>query len=383
VATNPKSIYQLTRAKTRSSFASATYYKMFLFVLYFVAASASFNGYYDKWHFREGGVDGAWAPVQFDLMVDGTVARPYAYRQMLPATANWLDTIVPQAFKTWLYTPRFSYEKAFPYTLFDSSIATNPAYSFRYLVLYLLTFLFAWLAVYAMHLICKALQFPPTAAVFAPVILILLFPYILSIGGYFYDYPELALMALAAWVALKFNWWWVIPVAALGTWNKESFLLFILTLYPILRLRISRLHALFGTSFLCLVCLTVYYPIRLRFAHNPGAPLESHWLKQAMYFLHPHLFIFGTEKTYGLIVSSSCTVLPLSLIIWTAWRAWRHLPCAIKRHAKIAASINLPLFLLFCYPGELRDFSLLYIDFLVILAVNLTEWTGTSQTTAT
>jgi hypothetical protein len=40
------------------------------------------------------------------------------------------------------------------------------------------------------------------------------------------------------------------------------------------------------------------------------------------------------------------------------------------------------LYFLFCNPGELRNFSLLYITFLLLLAANLTEWAG-GPTTAT
>jgi hypothetical protein len=69
-------------------------------------------------------------------------------------------------------------------------------------------------------------------------------------------------------------------------------------------------------------------------------------------------------------------VIPLLLIAWTVWRAWRHLPVEIRRHGQIAAVINIPMFFLFCSPAEMRDFSMLYIVFLLSLAANFTEESG-------
>jgi len=351
------------------------FHKACCFVLYFVAASVSFNGYYDKWHFGEDGVSGEDDRFQFEMMMDGTAFRPYIFRQMLPSAANFANRAVPKSLETWLYNSQAPGSGSRIEPIFDSPTAENPVYFFRYLIVYGATFLFALLAVCAMHLVCLALDLPPPAAVFAPVIVILLVPYIQSGGGYFYDYPELAFLALAVWIALKFRWGWLIPVVALGTWNKESFFFFIPTLYPLFRRRTSRLGASLAVAALGLVSVAVYYPIRLHFAHNPGVPLETHWRDQLHYFLNWD-YLMGTEKTYGVPMLKAFSLAPLALLTWAVVRAWPHLPPAIRRHAQIAAAINFPLYLLFCWPGELRDLSLLYVVFLLVLAVNLNQWIG-------
>jgi hypothetical protein len=372
-------------AMTTEALASNIYRYVCCFVLFFAAASASFNGFYEKWHFREYSplpVEASptvpeFPHIEIQMILDGTAAKPYVYRQLVPTLANWIDRITPNSLKTRLYTVRCDYEHTLPLVLFDSPIARSQRYFFRYLVVYVVTFLFALLAVYAMYLVCTELEIHPAAAVLAPVVIILLFPYIETIGGYFYDFPELAFLALAVWIALRFDWWWIIPVAALGTWNKESFLLAIPTLYPIIRDRSSRLSSLLGTSILGLVCLAVYYPIRLQFANNPGGSIENHLAQQQYFFLHPghliyHHFVF--EKTYGLLLPPLFTVLPLALLLWTVWRSWPHISRAIRRHCWIAAAISIPLYTLFCWPGEVRDFSLLFVFFLLTLAYNLSEW---------
>src|ERR1700692_298051 len=252
------------RVISQKNSTSRLYHRVCCFVLFFVAASASFNGYYEKWHFHEAGFPGEWGPDSFERMVDGTADRPYVYRQLLPDAANWLDSIVPFSIKHWLYDHQGSGTDAYIYAISNSQTANNSVYFFRYLVLYITTFLSTLLAVYAMYLACKALEVPPAAAVFSPVILILLVPYIMSRGGFYYDYVELAFMALAVWMAIRFDWWWLLPVAVLGTWNKEVFLLFIPTLYPFFRLRRSRLGGLLSAGVLCSVCGAIYFWVRLR-----------------------------------------------------------------------------------------------------------------------
>jgi len=358
--------------------ASRLYFRVCCFVVYFVVASASFNGYYDKWHFGEEGVAGEDPRFHFEMMMDGTAYRPYVYRQLLPSAANWMDREVPASIKAWLYGHQALGTETQQEAFFDSPTAENPVYFFRYLLIYLATFGFALLGLYAMQLVCRAMQVPLPAAVIAPAIVILLVPYLQSCGGYFYDYPELAFFALAVWVALKFDWWWILPIAVLGTWNKESFLLFVPTLYPLLRRRSSRLSAAAGIGVLCLACVAVYLAVRSGFAHNPGGALEVHWRDQLEYFMHPRDLVFGAEKTYGVQTPKAYTLGPMLLLVWTVWRVWGHLPRAVKRHGQIAAAINLPLYFLFCWPGELRDLSLLYVVFLLVVASNLSEWMGNS-----
>jgi hypothetical protein len=363
---------------------SNLYSRVWRFVLFFVAASASFQGFYTQCHFHEVGISGGWEPTSFQRMVDGTADRPYIYRQMLPEIANWIDSATSQDVKDKWYRRQWSSSIGYINAITVSPAAKNKVYFFRYVIFYGTTFLFTLLAVYSMYLVCNALEMPAISAVFAPIIVILILPYFMNSyqgSGHFYDYPELALMSLAIWITLKFDWWWAIPLVALGTWNKESFLLVVLTLYPFIRRRHSRVASLIGVAVLCGACLAVYYPIRLRFAHNPGSTLEMHWLDQLAFFTDRRALILGTQETYGVRLINTFSVLPIALLVWTVWRAWKKLPLAVKRHAQIAAAINIPLYFLFCAPGELRDLSMLYVALLLVVAVNLNECIpGTEQT---
>ncbi|MGA2672937.1 MAG: hypothetical protein ABSE99_06875 [Terracidiphilus sp.] len=344
------------------------------FVLFFIAASASFSGYYHKWHFREPGVfagansdNGPKTRFGIADMLDGAAARPFVYRQLTPAIANWLDSVTPKRIQVALWVRLGMYR-------LDSPLVFDPAYAYRYTIVYIVTFLFAWLAVIAMYLVCRSLEMPPATQIFAPVVMILLIPYFLSVGGYFYDYPELAFLALAVWMGMKFDWWWMLPLVALATWNKESFLLVTLTLYPILRSRHSRMSALVGTGLLASTCAAVYLAIKSRFSQNLGGALIVQWRAQLDFLSHP-LRLIRMEITYGITTFRAFSILPLALLAWIVWRGWRLLPQEIRRHGQIAAAINIPLFFLFCMPGETRDFSMLYIVFMSLLAVTFTDGT--------
>ena len=368
---------------TDRTLSSRLYERVCRFVLFFVAATIAFNGYYQKWHFLEAGVPGTYAVAGFERMVDGTANRPFVYRQLLPAIANALDGVTPQATKMWFYVHQGKGTASYLLAISTSPTANNPVYFFRYLVVYGLTFLFTLLAVYAMYLLCLAIKIRDPAAVFGSVIVIVLFPFCMSVGGYFYDFPELALFMLAMLVAIKLDWWWLIPVVALGEWNKESFLLIILTLYPIFRLRNSRRGSLLAVAVLGFICVAIYYSLRLRFGHNPGGTVELRWLEQLRWFSHPKYLLYETEETYGMRMLRPMTLLPMGLLLWTIQRGWKYLPPAVQRHGIIAAALNIPLYFLFCAPGELRDLSMLSVVVLLTIATNLNHWVehGTAPVT--
>jgi hypothetical protein len=354
---------------------SSLYHKLCLLALYLLVGAAAFHGSYNKWHFAEAGLRGQSSRFNIESILDGTADRPFIYRQLLPATANFLADRIPQPWLTALFAHQGSDPASNPpgplEALADSPTTRNPSYLYRYLLLYAETFLSALAALYAMHLLCKAFPMPRITSHIAPAIVLLLVPYLQSAGGYYYDYPELAFLALATWVALGRRWLWLLPLAALATANKESFVLFLPTLYPLLRRRHSRAQSAAGLLLATTVCVAVYVPIRLHFAQDPGAPLELHLRDQIAYLRDLPTLFLGTESTYGIRVVKAFSVLPLALLIWTTLRAWKQLPPALQRHARIAALINLPLFFLFCFPSEMRDLSLLYPTLLMLIAANL------------
>lgn len=364
---------ELAMPATRESRSTRLYQRVCLFILFVLVSAAAFSAFYEKWHFREQGLRGTDLIAEFDRMIDGTANRPYVYRQLLPATANWTVRTLPVDAIGRHISVR-ARDK-----IIDALNLRGKKYPVQYVIIYIATYLSALLATFALYLVCRAATLPEPAAAFTSVVFMLIFPLVGVKGGYFFDFPELLFMAIAAWLALEFDWWWIIPVAALGTWNKESFLLFMFALYPLFRRRNSRMTSLIGVGVLVMVCAAVYLPIRLHFAHNPGGSVEWHLGEQVTFLLHPLSVDSLIDRTYDLMFPAFSSLIPFAILVWTVWRGWRLLPLWAKRHAQIAAAINVPLYLMFCMPGEFRDLSLLFMAFLIILAVNLQQWIESSS----
>ena len=115
-------------------------------------------------------------------------------------------------------------------------------------------------------------------------------------------------------------------------------------------------------------------PIRCAFAHNPGGAVERHLAEHLTFFLHPFLLDTWVDRTYDLMFPGAQQPLVHAASHLDHMARLAILPTWLKRHAQLAALINFPLYFLFCMPGEFRDLSMLYITFLLIIAVNLQRW---------
>lgn len=355
-------------------FESRAFVRIGCALLFILAAWTSFSGFYAKWHFREAGVTNWTDASAIDAMLDGAADRPFVYRRMLPDMANGIARLVPATAQDRLYHWAFA-PSAFSHwppmnAIARSPLAADQKWFFRYLVFYCLTLLCACAATYALFLACRAIDLPFAVCVFAPVILILLAPFFMI---YAYDYAELVFLALAVWVALRHSPFWLLPLAALGTWNKESFLFFIPTLYPFLRARLSRRASVAAVVALCVICGLVYLDARARFAGNNGVTAVHQVRPHFRQALDPEALFTATEETYGVRLPRVSTLLPTCLLLWVFLRIWKQLPPTVRQHGLIAAAINTPLYFAFCTPGEYRNFSFLAVLFVFAIALNLRD----------
>jgi hypothetical protein len=355
---------------------SKLYFRLIVSLALFLAAAASFEGFYSKYHLLEAGTVNPELKQTFEAEVDGTAPRPFVYRQLLPMTANWLAGVLssrfPRQTESWLHHGNDGLPIGARFL--NSPVVREPRYWLRYCIVYAMVFLGAWISAICIYGLCLHAGFSPAASLLASVTLILLMPWLFTGGGYYYDYPELAFLLLAAWWAASRPWWWLLPVAALATWNKESFLLFVPALYPLLRARASRARSFAATAVLGVVSAAVWEWLRIRYRYNSGGALEFHLPDHLRLFAHPGILLFSLEETYGVVVLRGVYIILLVLIVWAWCRAWKHLPVIYRRHATIAAAINVPLYILFCEPGELRDLSMLYATLALLLAAAWSGW---------
>ncbi len=338
-----------------------------LIFIYYIAAAASFGGFFTKWHFRDG------TPMSLRLALDGTELRPFVYRQLLPSTANLVDSVIPPSVKAAMLNKLAGDEPAAnPIARYvpGATDAVVPKYAVRYLLVYVMTFLSMFAALFAIRAACIELIGDKVAATLAPLVIAAVFPLILTEGGYFYDMPELLFMALGVWLTLKRRLVPLCIVVLLATLNKESYLLFVLTLYPIAATRYSRRQSLLLTGLLAALALAVNLAVKHRYMNNGGGMMEYQLAEHARFLLNP-LNYLRTEINYGVSTTKGLHVLHLVLIGILAKIGWRSLPPAVRMQTGIAALINVPLFIVFCFRDEVRNLSLLTLPFAFLVCATI------------
>jgi len=359
-------------------FRSAGYHWFLLACAYVVVAAAVMNGFYTKWRLNDGR-----PALGLSLMVEGTAHRPYVYRQFVPALANGIQALLPQAtvarLSERLSEPRRVDSRSGLAMRYPASEALVPAVTLRYHLVYYLTFLALLTALFVMRRLCLKAGADAAASTAAPAILALMLPFFLTEGGYFYDFVELMFMMSAVLLALgasrqaPVRLVMLVMLAGLATWNKEAFFFFTAALYPLLRRNFSRVQAACLVAVLLFVCGSVYLALRMRYALNPGSTVDYQLWDNLRYYLDPGNWL-RTESTYGVLLPRGFGIVSVLAVVGIAINGWPRLPQPLRRHAQLALAINVPLFVLFCSPGEMRNLSMLYPSLLCLLALALAKW---------
>jgi len=331
-----------------------------------LVSAASFNGFYDKWSFRD-------EPLRFsaERMMDGTADRPFVYRQMNPWIARTVSDATPEAVKAFVQA-KARYGETRSDLGPDIIIHEPPDAFWRYTVLYFLTFA-EWFAAVAMLATLCARYTGLAAGTAAASIFALLFPLLLSQGGYFYDFPEILCLSAAAYCAAR---GWVLPlavVALIATTNKETMVFFLPTLLPFLAARIGGVRALATLGGLSVLAAGVYLVIRNHYAANPGVPAEFHMWENVRFYLNP-LNLVAMEETYGLPLYRAYSLAGVALLLIVGWAGWRGAPKIVRGHVTLALIVNLPLFFVFAYRAEMRNLSLTFVGWTLLAAFAIREW---------
>ncbi len=331
-----------------------------------LVSAASFNGFYDKWGFREGR-----PRFSADKMLDGTANRPFVYRQMNPLIVHVITNATPEKLKVFIQAKALhggDRSNLGP----DRIIKDTPDAFWRYTVLYLLTFIEWLIAVGFLATLCA--RFTGLAAsIGAASVFALLFPVLQSQGGYFYDFPEMMFMAAAAYCAAR---GWLIPLAAValaGVTNKETMVFFLPTLLPFLAARIGGFKAVGVLGGLSILAAGLYVVLRSRFAGNPGGAVEVYLLDNIKFYGNP-LHLLAIEETYGLPLFRAYSLVGVALLLVVGVAGWRAAPKTVRGHVLLALLVNVPLFAMMAYPAEIRNFSLTFVGWTLLAACAIRAW---------
>ena len=379
--------------------------RLLMIFLVFAIAAASFEGFFVKWSFRD--ADFQAEKYSFAAMYDATGHRPFVHRQLLidvsKGFAELLPTETKAALVSKLKADNFLADKF-------KEVDLQERFLLEYYMVYALSFLCLFASIFIWRRICIDLTGDAVAGTLAPLAFTIIFPYLETFGGYFYDFSELLFFALATWFALRGNWLALILMTPLAELNKESFFFFLATLYPLLRRTQSTRRTLLIIGGAKLLAGLTYLTIINRFADNAGGMVESHimgnviagamfsWFMGA-FFLSKKIngrskplsyivfailvaipfIVRGVEyplpfgvfdtfgHTYSVVGGERAFLLHVALILWVVKSAWHFLDVPLKHYALLSLAVNTPLIVLFGAVFELRNWSLTYPAFIVLL----------------
>ena len=333
-----------------------------LWFLILLVTAAGYSGFFQKWSFRDGNPE-----MGIEAVLDNTANRPNIYRKLLPEVVKSLAKTIPpstrEKYKEKLLQKRYAEE-------IYASAKVPQKYVIEYYLMIIISFLSFYFAIVVLrNLLCEITR-DDVAGTLSALLFALLIPVFDTVGGYYYDFPEMLFMFSSVYLGIKGRWIPLIFLSVVATVNKEAFFWFILTLYPFLRERFEFRKAV-GIIAVCLLFagLSALY-IHILYDSNSGGTVmgfQTHVWQQLRYITNPKTY-FLTSTTYGLPLPARFFFLYIIFVISIVKRIWAKLPSAFQQHAKIAAAINLPLFLFFCYPGELRNLSFLYLSLIVLIA---------------
>lgn len=336
---------------------------LLLCAFFWIVAAASFSGFVGKWGLRDT-IEKGVEEYGIEAMLDASAYKPYVYRQLAPIVSNFADNLVPEKVKVYV-TGKLKPKEPFARTM----SAANPKLQFRYVVIYYSCFFSLFLSLFILRKILLDFGIGSSPAILAPTSLVLAFPYLQTVGGYFYDSIELFFMSLAFLVAMRGKIFLLIMLALPATLNKETFIFFLPTLYPILRYRLSPKSALIGTLLAIFAAGLINVLLKITFFNAPGGAVELHY-DNALYFYLKSFYRFN-EITYGIIGPHRAFLGTIAVITIIVLRSWTLCLPTVRQHLLIAATIIFPLFVMFCQYGELRDLSLLFVGFVILIALAL------------
>lgn len=325
-----------------------------VFVIIWVAAAATHQGFYSKWNLRD-------SANRFGIhkIIDGTAHKPFVYRQLVPEIARKFEQFTPEKVQTQIET--FVRSNSVLYSSWGQ-------YEFTYWIVYYLHFMSVFLSILGLRALLLSEGVSAVIATLTPCIFLLFTPYLQTFGGYFYDNFELLFFASAVLLAKRQKIFWLVPLTVAATYNKESFLLFIPCLYPFIRQQLSLKASIGFLAALMLIAAAINLHLKTVYAGNSGGNVEI-WLSRNLHEYFSISTYFKFEETYGIVSPKGVNVLTLLALFSVVRLGWGEMSQVFRTHTLIAAAISFPLFILFCYTGELRNLSFLYVSLTMLLAL--------------
>ena len=338
--------------------------KILLVFIFYIVTAASFNGIFGSNAFMEK-LDPRRS---FQAMYDDSAYKPFIYRQLMIKAAKEIRILLPDEVQKSLTQEFQEYDMIEAY---HAKAQIENRYAIEYHLLYFICFSLTFLSMFLIRKIAVEITGSNAVGILTACAFTIIFPIIEWLWVY-YDCGELFFLLLATLLAIKGYWLALILISPIAEYNKESFLFFVLTLYPLLILKMGKKKAAATVIFSMFFCGVVYLYTASTYAGNIGGNTEWHFGEHLQQFFILNSW-FKEYPFYGVYWGIGFFIPNTLMLAWIAKCTWKKLSAAWKNHIKIAALINIPLFFLFCQPNELRNLSLMYIGFIAMLSIFIKE----------
>lgn len=340
-----------------------------------IVASASFSGFFSRYAFND--IELSYGDYSLTSMVNGETIKPYIYRQLIPYTsdtiASNLSPNLQKKITSWIMKPRFKGNNNFIHNTYAQATDSNdPDTIITYYLVYFFSFISLFFSIIIFRQISIHAGIDSISATLGSFAFALILPYFLNKGAFFYDLSELFFMGLSVLLAVRKRYLMLILLVGFATFNKEAFLAFSLTLAPFLIKDLGWKKGLFLQSILLAICGLVSQFTKAIYSNNLGGSVDWHLFDhvQSLFTLSTY---FQYDFTYGLIAPQGYNILTIVLITIVTRISYPQLPQLFKQHLYMALAINLPLFILFCQSGELRNLSFLFISLNILIAIYISS----------
>ena len=348
-----------------------------VFVLMMICAGNITNSFMLKWGFRdESGLTSTPTYGLLDMML-GRSPKPFVYRSGLAQFIYHSVQEMPAKYVEYLYKSILKFDilhHVFFYRIPDADWNSIVAIVFH--LMYLMIILFALALNYLVFKIARINNLTYLESIAVMVGFSFLYPLTFQQGGYYYDFPELvgAFSSMLAFLYGRFALSTCLMI--LFSFNKETFFLFPIFLYFLYPEERGVLKKLTWTTIQVVACFLVRHFIMNGYDGNSGGMVEYHLFDNIEFWINPASY-FSFNQLIGKAIMTPSLENPLLMIPLITYfsLAWGNAPRHYRRFFLVSIFVLFPLFVLFGYRDEIRNFSLAFPSVLLMAICGVRELT--------
>ena len=298
------------------------YKYLVLFIAFTIFAGNVTNSFLLKWGFRED-----FEPPLVIAILEGVAKKPFVFRSVLPL----MYLIVFWSFFVTLI---------FIYLIADN--LTKKGFKFSLL----------------------------TTCLFSVI-----YPLTFQNGGYFYDFIELLGLFAGVYYFLSGRMFLSTFVLFLASFNKETTFLFALFLFFLYSQEKTIRYRIKWTSIQTTVCLVGYFYLQWRYASSPGNIVEKHLSENLLYWFNPISYIqFSNLIGKGVATPDMNSI--FFLVPFLSWlKSGWSISSSNRRYFLMSSFlVSFALLFFFGFKNEIRNLSLAFPAFFIILVVGGNEF---------